>query len=234
MLRDLPSHMLTHLPSRPEKCPIPTCSYHKKGFARKYDKNRHTLTHYRGTLVCGFCPGAGTSAEKGFNRADVFKRHLGGVHGVEMGGGGGGGKAGKGSRKGSSRTAGEAKNGGGGNGRCSTCGVIFDGAQALYEHLDECVLRIVQRVEACEGVNQTHLEATVGDEEIERKMVDCGVELGYSTGLGAASEEDGVSEEDMGEVEDEEVADEWSGTSHLGTANHAGPIHAQQTGANSH
>ncbi|OBT49920.1 hypothetical protein VE04_09616 [Pseudogymnoascus sp. 24MN13] len=69
---------------RPEKCPITTCEYHTKGFARKYDKNRHTLTHYKGTMVCGFCPGSGSAAEKSFNRADVFKRHLTGAHRVEQ------------------------------------------------------------------------------------------------------------------------------------------------------
>lgn len=43
--------MLTHQNKRPEKCPIQTCEYHVKGFARKYDKNRHTRTHYKGTMV---------------------------------------------------------------------------------------------------------------------------------------------------------------------------------------
>ncbi|KFX89773.1 hypothetical protein O988_08507, partial [Pseudogymnoascus sp. VKM F-3808] len=82
--KDLKAHMLTHQTERPEKCPITTCEYHTKGFARKYDKNRHTLTHYKGTMVCGFCPGSGSAAEKSFNRADVFKRHLTGVHCVEQ------------------------------------------------------------------------------------------------------------------------------------------------------
>ncbi|KUI53992.1 Zinc finger protein RME1 [Cytospora mali] len=67
-------------PERPEKCPIETCEYHAKGFARKYDKNRHALTHYKGTMACPFCPGSGTAYEKSFNRADVFKRHLTAVH----------------------------------------------------------------------------------------------------------------------------------------------------------
>jgi hypothetical protein len=35
-------------------------------------------------MVCGFCPGSGSPAEKSFNRADVFKRHLTSVHGVEQ------------------------------------------------------------------------------------------------------------------------------------------------------
>ncbi|KAG9619475.1 hypothetical protein KCU64_g22203, partial [Aureobasidium melanogenum] len=52
-IKDLKAHLLTHKNERPEKCPITSCEYHIKGFARKYDKNRHTLTHYKGTMVCG-------------------------------------------------------------------------------------------------------------------------------------------------------------------------------------
>ncbi|KAH9203503.1 hypothetical protein DL95DRAFT_230437, partial [Leptodontidium sp. 2 PMI_412] len=84
VFKDLKAHMLTHQTERPEKCPIQTCDYHVKGFARKYDKNQHTLTHYKGTMVCGFCPGLGSVAEKSFNRADVFKRHLISAHRVEQ------------------------------------------------------------------------------------------------------------------------------------------------------
>lgn len=82
-VKDLKAHMLTHQSDRPEKCPIVSCEYHIRGFARKYDKNRHVLIHLKSTIVCGFCPGSG-SPEKSFNRADVFKRHLISVHGVEQ------------------------------------------------------------------------------------------------------------------------------------------------------
>jgi hypothetical protein len=84
VFKDIAAHMLTHQEERPEKCPIETCEYHTKGFARKYDKNRHALTHYKGNMVCPFCPGPGTAYEKAFNRADVFKRHLTSVHHVEQ------------------------------------------------------------------------------------------------------------------------------------------------------
>lgn len=47
VFKDLKSHLLTHQNERPEKCPITTCEYHTKGFARKYDAQRHTLTHYK-------------------------------------------------------------------------------------------------------------------------------------------------------------------------------------------
>jgi hypothetical protein len=142
LFKDLKAHMLTHQNKRPEKCPIQTCNYHIKGFARKYDKNRHTLTHYKGTMVCGFCSGSG-SAEKSFNRADVFKRHLTSVHGVEP--------TPPSSRKNMlhSENIGDGKKLSGcapyATGKCSTCSNIFSNSQEFYEHLDDCVLRVVQQ-----------------------------------------------------------------------------------------
>lgn len=73
-VRDLESHLMTHASSRPQKCPIPTCKYHRKGFSRKYDRNRHVLQHYEGEMTCQFCP-VGT-AGRSFRRVDEFKRHL--------------------------------------------------------------------------------------------------------------------------------------------------------------
>jgi len=155
VFKDLKAHMLTHRNERPEKCPIQTCDYHIKGFARKYDKNRHTLTHYRGTMVCGFCPGCGSAAEKSFNRADVFKRHLTSVHGVEQ--------TPPNSRKKSTSAGmlssqkklyGYAPDA---TGKCSTCSAIFSNAQEFYEHLDDCVLRIIQQEEPSEAVNAAML-----------------------------------------------------------------------------
>ncbi|RGP76601.1 hypothetical protein FSPOR_32 [Fusarium sporotrichioides] len=129
--RDLASHMLTHQEERPEKCPIVTCEYHTKGFARKYDKNRHALTHYRGSMVCPFCPGVGSPFEKVFTRADVFKRHLTAAHQVDQTG----------------HSSGHRLPGGddpvGTKARCSICKNGFGTAQDFYEHLDDCVLGVI-------------------------------------------------------------------------------------------
>lgn len=155
--------MLTHMSERPEKCPILTCEYHTKGFARKYDKNRHTLTHYKGTMVCGFCPGSGSPAEKSFNRADVFKRHLTAVHGVEQ--------TPPNCRK---RSPGASKKGTNyspdATGKCSTCSITFSNAQDFYEHLDDCVLRVVQQEEPSEAINQQLLAEVASDEEVKKTM----------------------------------------------------------------
>lgn len=158
--------MLTHQSERPEKCPIVTCEYHQRGFARKYDKNRHTLTHYKGTMVCGFCPGSGSAAEKSFNRADVFKRHLMSVHGVEQ--------TPPNCRKRSpTASAGTKKLSGyseDATGKCSTCSATFRNAQDFYEHLDDCVLRVVQQEEPSEAINQRRLAEVASDEEVKKTM----------------------------------------------------------------
>ena len=133
VFKDLTAHMLTHQEERPEKCPIESCEYHTKGFARKYDKNRHALTHYKGNMVCPFCPGSGTLYEKAFNRADVFKRHLTSVHNVEQ----------NMSSSHRSGTTGSTEGGGGAGARCSICLGIFTSAQQFYEHLDDCVLNVI-------------------------------------------------------------------------------------------
>ncbi|RMZ20694.1 hypothetical protein D0859_15297 [Hortaea werneckii] len=162
-VKDLKAHMLTHQNERPEKCPIPTCEYHIKGFARKYDKNRHTLTHYKGTMVCGFCPGSGSAAEKSFNRADVFKRHLTSVHGVEQ-------TPPNARRKSPTSTTRKAFGVQDISGMCSTCGNTFANAQDFYEHLDDCVLRVVQQADPSEAINEKLLSSVAEDQQVQDTM----------------------------------------------------------------
>ncbi|KAM3545606.1 hypothetical protein ARSEF1564_001421 [Beauveria bassiana] len=166
VFKDLKAHMLTHQTERPEKCPIQTCEYHVKGFARKYDKNRHTLTHYKGTMVCGFCPGSGSAAEKSFNRADVFKRHLTTVHGVEQ--------TPPNSRKKAPTAINPGKKLTGyapdATGKCSTCSQTFSNAQDFYEHLDDCVLRIVQQEDPAEAINAQRLAEVENDSSVHQTL----------------------------------------------------------------
>jgi hypothetical protein len=164
VFKDLKAHMLTHQSERPEKCPILTCEYNQKGFARKYDKNRHTLTHYKGTMVCGFCPGSGSAVEKSFNRADVFKRHLTSVHGVEQTPPNSRRRSPTGSNKKATSYCQDA------TGKCSTCPATFSNAQDFYEHLDDCVLRVVQQEEPSEAINQHHLADVAADDAVKATM----------------------------------------------------------------
>jgi RNA recognition motif-containing protein len=152
--KDIKAHMLAlHQPLRPEKCPVTSCEYATKGFARKYDQRRHTLTHFKGTLVCDFCPGYGSANEKSFNRADVFKRHLNKIHDVEQVP-----PRGRGKSK-PHLLAAKA-------GKCSVCLGVFDNPQYFYDHLDGCILDVVHETAnfnrddllAIAGLNQRGFE----------------------------------------------------------------------------
>jgi hypothetical protein len=202
VFKDLKAHMLTHQNERPEKCPIATCEYHMKGFARKYDKNRHTLTHYKGTMVCGFCPGSGSAAEKSFNRADVFKRHLTSVHGVEQNP--------PNSRKKSPGGRKAYSGQGSVSGTCSTCSVTFANAQEFYEHLDDCVLRVVQQTDPSEAINQRLLTSVAEDKDVTETLDRNGLSKSIEYTIPSYDEDDEVSEEE--EVDNDDHTDDTYGT----------------------
>lgn len=164
VLKDLKAHILTHQSERPEKCPILTCEYHTKGFARKYDMDRHTLSHYRGVMVCDFCPGSGYPAQMCFHRTDIFKRHLISAHGVEIVP-----KCRNRNQTASSMMETNADSLSGS--KCSTCTAIFGNSQGFYEHLDRCVLDFVQREEPSETINQQRLAEVELDEAVKRTMM---------------------------------------------------------------
>lgn len=195
--RDFKAHMLTHQDERPEKCPIVGCKYNRKGFARKYDCQRHTLTHYKGTMVCGFCPGSGSAAEKSFNRADVFKRHLTSVHNVEQ-------NPPNTRKKGVPVNMGESGEDGmlSTIGKCSTCGLHFANAQNFYEHLDDCVLQKVVEEEPAANINDLHLSG------IKEEDIDPSIYSRQSTIDELSNDEDAYATEDM---DTEEAKDElWT------------------------
>lgn len=218
--KDLKAHMLTHQAERPEKCPIVTCEYHTKGFARKYDRCRHTLTHYKGTMVCDFCPNSGSAAEKSFNRADVFKRHLTSVHGVEQSPPNSRKKAPSGAKKAGNI---EAK-----VGKCSTCSSTFSNAQEFYDHLDECVLKFLDQGEPSERVNEQRLKEINEDpdvkETLERHMLPTELEMTTRANLEA---EEG-DEDDEGEGEEEEVDAAWIGNAAASSRSGKGSIAARK------
>jgi hypothetical protein len=194
--------MLTHQNERPEKCPIPTCEYHTKGFARKYDKNRHTLTHYKGTMVCNFCPGSGSSAEKSFNRADVFKRHLTSVHGVEQTPPNARRKSPAGGKQAPQSNVRDV------SGMCSTCGVMFINAQEFYEHLDDCVLRVVQQAEPSEAINERLLMSVVDDPAVHASMKKHNLPTTVEYAAPASYDEEEDDEQDaVAEEEDDDALD---------------------------
>lgn len=159
--KDLKAHMLTHQTERPEKCPIASCDFHKRGFARKYDRNRHLITtHYKATVVCGFCPGEGSASETSFNRVDIFKRHLVSTHKVDQNTS----AAKKRSVSGSLKPPSVSDRGS--SGRCTTCSKSFPNAQSLFDHLDDCILAVVTQTDESESVNERNLRTVVDDAEV--------------------------------------------------------------------
>jgi hypothetical protein len=120
-------------------------------------------------MVCGFCPGSGSAAEKSFNRADVFKRHLTAVHGVEQTPPNSRKKTGAngGSSNSSTKLTGYAPDA---TGKCSTCSQTFSNAQDFYEHLDDCVLRIVQQEDPAEAINAKRLAEVENDRDVHNTL----------------------------------------------------------------
>jgi hypothetical protein len=142
--KDLRAHMLLHQASRPEKCPSRSCEFHTRGFARKWDRDRHVFKHFRGLLVCGFCPAAvadgdeKTAVPSTFTRADHFKRHLVSVHGMAW-------PTSRTNRTRLDDASGAAPRADSVTGKCCTCTQRFGSPAQLYEHLHVCVLQRVER-----------------------------------------------------------------------------------------
>ena len=51
-------------------------------------------------------------------------------------------------------------------GKCSTCSATFKNAQDFYEHLDDCVIRVVQQEEPSEAINEQHLRGVANEEDM--------------------------------------------------------------------
>ena len=149
-------------------------------------------------MVCGFCPGSGSAAEKSFNRADVFKRHLASVHGAEQNPPNGRKKSPTGSHGKGSTSAQDV------SGRCSTCSAIFPNAQELYEHLDDCVLQVVQQEEPSEAINERIMRSVANDdnvrETLDRHARPSETEAGYE--FGTASDAEGDDDDSNDFIED--------------------------------
>lgn len=158
---DLERHMPTHQLTRPEKCPVGDCAYHEKGFARKYDAIRHAHTHYKGTISCGFCSLDDSGEEIGFNRVDVFRRHLSKIHHISQI-----------TRRRINPTTPDqyhedlepqapkqvSVHRDGTSGLCSICSKSFKNAQILYDHLDDCVLRALEAQQVTQSDDKQHLD----------------------------------------------------------------------------
>lgn len=157
-------------------------------------------------MVCGFCPGSGSSTEKSFNRADVFKRHLTSVHHVEQTPPNSRKRSPAGASKKTSTSSSES------SGTCSTCSVTFNSAQDFYEHLDDCVLRVVQQIDPAESINQQNLSAVLEDTQVKDTLD----RHHLSHDVDAAPSYDDMDEDEEAEYEEEEDEDSSYGSKPMG------------------
>ena len=173
VVRDLKSHMLTHQHERPHKCPIANCEHHRKGFARKHNMRHHELTHYKGAIICEFCPGSGSGsdAEKSFNCVDDLKRHLTAVHGVKQSTTPSNNwKRQSFQSKKITSTSQISKEK---SVKCLNCTLRLGTPQDFYEHLNQCITHAILQENGCDATNK-ELSGTVKKKNDNRNTAKSG------------------------------------------------------------
>jgi hypothetical protein len=122
----------------------------------------HTKIKPTSTLVCGFCPGSGSAAEKSFLLPSSFKRHLVSVHGVNS-------TASKCQSTGRALMHGEkpASDETRATGKCSSCSTTFTNVQSFYEHLDNCLLKVIRQGELSGEIDKRQLAGILPGVEME-------------------------------------------------------------------
>ncbi|KAF2400547.1 hypothetical protein EJ06DRAFT_434184 [Trichodelitschia bisporula] len=77
VLVDVDNEPPSNISGGPEKCPVQTCEYHVKGFARKRDRDIHVpIQHYKGPMMCPFCTDAEGGALRRFDYLSSLMIHL--------------------------------------------------------------------------------------------------------------------------------------------------------------
>lgn len=96
-------------------------------------------------------------------------------------------------------------------GKCSTCSATFKNAQEFYEHLDDCVLRVVQQEEPSEAINEQHLGDVANDEAVrdtmDRHMISA--ETNFNVNAIAFDDEEGDENDDDFKDESSEDNQAW-------------------------
>ena len=87
---------------------------------------------------------------------------------------------------------------------------MFTNAQEFYEHLDDCVLRVVQQEEPSEAINEQHLAEVANDQGVldtlDRHMLPTGVD--YSDQNVNSFGDEGVEDS---KFKDENRIEDWTG-----------------------
>ena len=86
------------------------------------------------------------------------------------------------------------------SGMCSTCNNVFANPQDFYEHLDDCVLRVVQQADPAEAINQRRLSSMADDADVQdtmdRHMLPKAVDFNGPTSFDDPEDEDNEDDED--------------------------------------
>lgn len=98
---------------------------------------------------------------------------------------------------------------------------MFNNAQEFYEHLDDCVLRVVQQEEPSEAINEQHLSAIAKDpavrETLERHMLP--MESDH-----VPQEPSMFGEEDAAGDTKDDGSESWTGSSKVSTRSGKGTM----------
>lgn len=84
---------------------------------------------------------------------------------------------------------------------------MFNNAQDFYEHLDDCVLRVVQQEEPSEAINEQHLAEVANDQSVLETLDRNTVHASANAMPFGADEDD---EDDAEELKDETHSDDWT------------------------
>ena len=98
---------------------------------------------------------------------------------------------------------------------------MFNNAQEFYEHLDDCVLRVVQQEEPSEAINEQHLSGIANDptvrETLERHMIPVDSET-------VPQDATIFGEEDAGSDTKDDGSESWTGPSKASSRSGKGMI----------
>jgi hypothetical protein len=87
-------------------------------------------------------------------------------------------------------------------GTCSTCSVTFANAQEFYEHLDDCVLRVVQQADPSEAINQRLLTSVAEDRNVAETLDRNGLSNSIEYTVPNYDDDDEEEEEEEVDVDD--------------------------------
>lgn len=103
---------------------------------------------------------------------------------------------------------------------------MFNNAQEFYEHLDDCVLRVVQQEEPSEAINEQRLAEVANDQEVQetldRHLIPNGLDLATRSDH-AFDEED--EEDEVEDFKKDEGSDEsWAAPANISNRSGRGAI----------